>query len=144
MDIDFEILEWVCINKLYIDTHNECDYHIIHTAIENLIQEYKVLKEKNKKLQIRNEIEKEKNKELEVINKMQEYRIGVIDEREMIPKSKLKEKIEELEKLQENNRKDMQQALNFLNFNQLDKLSVAIFINMTARDILNQLLEEGE
>lgn len=37
-----------------------------------------------------------RNKELEVINKMQKYRISVIDERELIPKSKIKEKIEEL------------------------------------------------
>ena len=37
-----------------------------------------------------------RNEELEVINKMQEYRISVIDERELIPKSKIKEKIEEL------------------------------------------------
>ena len=37
--------------------------------------------------------EKEKNKELEVINKIQEYRISVIDERELIPKSKAKEEI---------------------------------------------------
>lgn len=39
-----------------------------------------------------------RNKELEVINKMQEYRINVIDEREFIPKSKVREKIEECEK----------------------------------------------
>lgn len=42
---DIEILEWVCINKLYIDTHNECDYHNIHTAIENLIQRNKDLEQ---------------------------------------------------------------------------------------------------
>lgn len=34
-------------------------------------------------------------KELEVLNKMQEYRISVIDERELMPKSKVQEKIEE-------------------------------------------------
>ena len=38
--------------------------------------------------------EKEKNKELEVINKIQEYRISVIDERELISKSKVKEEID--------------------------------------------------
>ena len=32
-----------------------------------------------------------KNKELETINKIQEYRISVIDERELIPKSKVRE-----------------------------------------------------
>ena len=49
-------------------------------AISNLISENKELKEKNN--------------ELEVINKIQEYRISVIDERELISKSKVKEEID--------------------------------------------------
>ena len=49
-------------------------------AISNLIAENKELKEKNN--------------ELEVINKIQEYRISVIDERELISKSKVKEEID--------------------------------------------------
>ena len=35
-----------------------------------------------------------RNKELETINKMQEYRISVINERELIPKSKIREIIQ--------------------------------------------------
>ena len=49
-------------------------------AISNLIAENKELKEENN--------------ELEVINKIQEYRISVIDERELISKSKVKEEID--------------------------------------------------
>ena len=55
--------------------------------------------------------------------------------------NKEKEKIEELEKLQENNRKELEQAINFLNFKQINKISDKIFINMSVRDILKQLLE---
>lgn len=43
------LLGWVSLNKLYIDTHNECDYHNIHTAIETLLTAYEKEKEKNKK-----------------------------------------------------------------------------------------------
>ena len=41
------LLGWVSLNKLYIDTHNECDYHKIHTAIETLLTAYEKEKEKN-------------------------------------------------------------------------------------------------
>ena len=65
-------------------------------AIENLIKGYK---------------------ELEVINKMQEYRINVIDEREFIPKSKVREKIEELKK--ERNKQDKGGKI-YLFYDQID------------------------
>ena len=45
------LLGWVSLNKLYIDTHNECDYHNIHTAIETLLTAYEKEKEKNKELE---------------------------------------------------------------------------------------------
>lgn len=45
------LLGWVSLNKLYIDTHNECDYHNIHTAIETLLTAYEKEKEKNKRLE---------------------------------------------------------------------------------------------
>ena len=50
MDIEESknLLGWVSLNKLYIDTHNECDYHNIHTAIETLLTAYEEEKEKNK------------------------------------------------------------------------------------------------
>ena len=44
-------------------------------------------------------------KELEIINKMQEYRISVIDERELIPKSKVREFFEK-SKVVKNESKD--------------------------------------
>lgn len=59
--------------------------------IETLLNLVSTLIAENKEL-------KEKNNKLEVINKMQEYRISVIDERELIPKSKVEEVIEELSK----------------------------------------------
>lgn len=43
------LLGWVSLNKLYIDTHNECDYHNIHTAIETLLTAYEKEKEKTEK-----------------------------------------------------------------------------------------------
>ena len=53
---------------------------LLREAVSTLIAENKELKEKNN--------------ELEVINKIQEYRISVIDERELISKSKVKEEID--------------------------------------------------
>ncbi len=79
------LLGWVSLNKLYIDTHNECDYHNIHTAIETLLTAYEekckeLKKERQDDLDVRNrwgltlqelEKEKEKNKEIEsIVNKL--------------------------------------------------------------------------
>ena len=50
------LLGWVSLNKLYIDTHSECDYHNIHTAIETLLTAYEKEKEKNNSIE---EYEKE-------------------------------------------------------------------------------------
>lgn len=50
IDESKSLLGWVSLNKLYIDTHNECDYHNIHTAIETLLTAYEKEKEKNKEL----------------------------------------------------------------------------------------------
>lgn len=46
------LLGWVSLNKLYIDTHNECDYHNIHTAIETLLTAYEKEKGENVKLRL--------------------------------------------------------------------------------------------
>ena len=79
MEEDIKVLEEF-IEEYNASYPNEEEWVVIYPnqvkAIENLIK---------------------RNKELEVINKMQEYRISVIDERELIPKSKVREKIEELE-----------------------------------------------
>lgn len=87
MDIEESksLLGWVSLNKLYIDTHNECDYHNIHTAIETLLTAY--------------EKEKEKNKELTDEYLIQRNLINAefLNEN-YISKDKIKAKIEELEK----------------------------------------------
>lgn len=69
--------------------------------------------------------EKEKNKEL----------------RNYISKDKIREKIKELEKEQENNRSDLKYAIDMLNFKMIDKISDMIVINMYLRDFLQLLLE---
>jgi hypothetical protein len=78
-DEDIKVLEWVITNQLYIDTHNECDYHNIYQAIENLIKGYK-------------ELEEELEQRIE--QKVEDYRYV---DKEMIPKSKVREKIKELQ-----------------------------------------------
>lgn len=60
------------------------------------------------------EQEKEKNKELKAINKMQEYRITVIDERELVSKDKIKGKIKLLEEMNWNNEIDKHFAVDLL------------------------------
>lgn len=71
IDESKSLLGWVSLNKLYIDTHNECDYHNIHTAIETLLTAYEKEKETSHYNQSQLDIanaklveEKEKNKEL--------------------------------------------------------------------------------
>lgn len=95
-----------CIYDYYVNLRNTLE------LLENLINRNKQLEadnyEQNNIINNYIEIEKEHKKEngelrerikeLETINKMQEYRISVIDERELILKSKVREKIEELEK----------------------------------------------
>jgi len=55
---------------------------------------------------------------------------------------KIREKIEELEKEQEDNRKTLYNATNNLYFEKIDKISDRISVNMSVRDILQSLLEE--
>lgn len=68
IDESKSLLGWVSLNKLYIDTHNECDYHNIHTAIETLLTAYEKEKETSHYIQSQLDIanaklveEKEKN-----------------------------------------------------------------------------------
>lgn len=44
------LLEWANLNKLYIETYNECDYHNIYKAIETLLTAYE--KEKGERERI--------------------------------------------------------------------------------------------
>lgn len=102
IDESKSLLGWVSLNKLYIDTHNECDYHNIHTAIETLLTAYEKEKEKSKNLEIELEIKKYcKVNELasDLIyykNLAREYQGNCIS------KDKIKAKIEEIKKSKEN------------------------------------------
>lgn len=46
------LLEWANLNKLYIETYNECDYHNIYKAIETLLTAYEKEKGENVKLRL--------------------------------------------------------------------------------------------
>ena len=59
-----------------------------------------------------------------------------------LKKDKIRVKIEELEKENEQNGKDLERAINFLNFNKIDIVSEKIFINMCIKDTLKSLLDE--
>ena len=124
MKEDIKVLEWVITNKLYIDTHNECDYHNIHKAIENLIKGYKELEEYQHNVnEILNldddnldailvdnchkglkkcvtEFEKENHYKTEMINYLdkrhiEDFEFYLETLNNTIPKSKVQEKIEE-------------------------------------------------
>ena len=58
-----------------------------------------------------------------------------------IPKSKVREKIEELEKEQEQNRKELDRGLNYLSNEMINSASKKIGINMSIREYLQELLE---
>ena len=71
------------------NTHN-----IQQQEVLTIIREFIRCKNDCSNLIAENKELKEENNELEVINKIQEYRISVIDERELISKSKVKEEID--------------------------------------------------
>lgn len=96
MEEDIKILEKYIDEKegalkiWQIETINECED--LRVAIENLIQRFKVLKAEYKREQYRNELLENKNTSLKKeINLMKSLDIP----NTMIPKSKVKEKIEE-------------------------------------------------
>lgn len=117
-------------------------------AIENLIQENKELKEVLEKIskdldniaydQIPIEMQRAFGKEYDL-----GYRQGWYNAEEDW-KLKVKEKIEELEKLQENNRKDLEKYINVFNFHKIDEISNKIMENYRIKTTLQELLEEGE
>ena len=90
----------------------------------------------DKVLKQQKEIEELKNADLTTV-----YLNGVYDG-EKKAKDKIKAKIEELEKEQEDNRKDLYNAINNLCFKEIDKISDRIYVNMSIRDILRSLLEK--
>ena len=109
--------------------------------IEQLELEVKVLRANNKGLKDKideqsKEIEELKNSDLPTV-----YLNGFYDGEKKV-KGKIKSKIEELEKEQEDNRKSLYNAVNNLNFKEIDKISNRICVNMTVRGILQSLLEE--
>ena len=77
------------------------------------------------------------------LNRYKESYIGVRKELDnAISKDKIREKIEDLEKEQEDNRKKLYNAVNNLIFKEIDKISDRISVNMTVRGILQSLLKE--
>lgn len=78
IEASINLLEWANLNKLYIETYNECDYHNIHTAIETLLTAYEekckeLKKEIQDNLDVRNrwgltlqELEKEKGENVKL------------------------------------------------------------------------------
>ena len=85
-----------------------------------------------------------KNAEIECLNVIHESYKEMVEENNYISKDKIKAKIEELEKEQEDNRKKLYNAVNNLNFKEIDKISDRISVNMSARSILQSLLEKEE
>ena len=82
------LLEWANLNKLYIETYYECDYHNIYKAIETLLTAYEKEKEKNKRYE---KYLKSKDKQHEQVL---EY-LETEKENEYISKEKIKERIKE-------------------------------------------------
>ena len=123
---------------LYIlDTKNKyCDdiKNLSLIKIEDIVneqsKEIEELKDKNKKLQ---------DKAKELIFEKQELTSALLDS---TPNDKIKSKIEELEKEQEDNRKVLYNAVNNLYFKEIDIISNKISVNMSIRDILQSLLEK--
>lgn len=69
-------------------------------------------------------------------------KIFYYSEKEYIRKDKIKGKIKGLEKQQEENRKELYNVINSLNFRKIDEISNRISKNIIERDILKELLEE--
>lgn len=82
------LLGWVSLNKLYIDTHNECDYHNIHTAIEILLIAYEKEKKKNKKCEYYEMVSDELYKNSISKDKLKEIIYGDYEDLEIILKIK--------------------------------------------------------
>ena len=102
--------------------------------IEKQSKEIEELKEKNKYIEDRAKIGKN----------IQTFINKDYVEQEYISKDKIKAKIEELEKEQEDNRKDLYNAVNNLYFSKMDIISRRIFVNMSIKDILQSLLQKEE
>ena len=126
---DIEILEHLeKMQKTFIeDGLQGYEMVIVNTKnlIENLIQRNKDLEQIEKEHKEENGRLRDRVKELESINAMQEYRINEMD----IPRSKLKEKLENL-------KKDYKEAL--------EENSTKAFILKCQIEILQELLEESE
>lgn len=89
---------------------------------------------------ILNLIEKQ-SKEIEELKEKNEYLPNWVNKK-YVSKDKIKAKIEDLEKEQEDNRKDLYNAVNVLNFSKMNIISNRICVNMSIKDILRSLLEK--
>ena len=92
------LLGWVSLNKLYIDTHNECDYHNIHIAIETILNFIeKQQKEIKNLVNENNDLHKEINRRIKL--KIENEKIV---DNEFISKNKIREKIKRLDYSRDN------------------------------------------
>lgn len=105
-------------------------------------EEKKVIEKVKRIIERYEEIIEHQQKEIEELKNIETYKIAIIDKDKYISKDKIRAKIEELEKEQENNRKSLYNAVNNLCFKEIDKISNKICVNMTVSDILQSLLEE--
>lgn len=124
---------------------------------EYLIERYKDLVEIEKEHKKENgELRETLRSEIYSFNKMKElaetirkenveYIIQIRQyELHYIPKSKVREKIEELEKEQEQNRKELDRGLDYLSNEMINSASKKIGINMSIREYLQELLERND
>lgn len=102
------------------------------------------LKNVEKELREMRKVIDTKNAEIECLNIIHESYKDMVEENNFISKDKIKSKIEELEKEQEDNRKSLYNAVNNLNFKEIDKISNRICVNMTVRGILQSLFDKKE
>lgn len=99
--------------------------------VKQLEKEIKELKEKIVDLETKLAIEKIDNK----------YNQEERDE-ETIPRYKIREKIKELENKNEKNKIELAKGIDMLSFDLIEKARINISINVNARDVLQELLEE--
>jgi hypothetical protein len=87
--------------------------------------------------------EKEKNKELErqILSKSGIYKIGIDFGNDYISKDKIKERIKQLEKKQEQNSKELARGIDYLSKEMIEASSKKIEINLSIRKYLQKLLE---
>lgn len=144
---DYELKNGKYIYELFKIEVYKKDVDVLLNLIDNQQKEISLLKDQLE--YVKSEYEEtieQQQKEIERLEARKYIYNAVTGEISQIPlnnnyisKDKIKAKIEELEKEQEDNRKSLYNAVNILNFKEMDKISNRICVNMTVRDILQSL-----